>query len=73
MIGILRVLNQIIKTSGADTASALDESLTALSSHVKERATLMGNTLVRQLMTKLVCRRVLAYLPPESPEDENQR
>jgi len=62
-IGILRVLNQVIKTSGRDYMAPYTESLNSMTVRIKERDDLMGNTVVRQLMTKLICRRVLSCLP----------
>jgi hypothetical protein len=62
-IGILRVLNQVTKTSGRDYMAPYTESLNSVTMRIKERGDLMGNTVVRQLMTKFICRRVLSCLP----------
>ncbi|KAF8319117.1 TBCD protein [Clavulina sp. PMI_390] len=64
VIGILRVLTDIIKNSEGSTINSFDEPLSRLSSLIKERDILMGNTVIRHLMTKLTCRRALACLPP---------
>lgn len=66
-IGVLRVLNQVIKTSGRDYLAPYAKPLDAMIGCIKERDNLLGNTVVRQLMAKFICRRVLSCLPPRAP------
>jgi len=46
-----------------DYMAPYTESLNSMTVRIKEREDLMGNTVVRQLMTKLICRCVLPCLP----------
>ena len=63
VMGILRVLCEITQLGLAEQVQTHKEQLLLVAQTLEDNKSLMGNTVVRQLRTKLIARVVIRLLP----------